>query len=212
MAWRDVRAALIAVALVPHLVWALPIQPALTEEKLQTPLRQRELAEWSATLGRLGVDLPPDELGDTMITLTGRAAGVHRTLKAPFRPLQRLFGLNQSWPLFGAATTHPTRLTVEVVRGGRAQVWFRRLDDEHRWLHQRFRYRRLRGIYDLPPAGRTTAAYRQFADGVAGWAFEADPEATEVRVYLEETPLTYPWEPPEPPGPVRHRHVVQRPR
>jgi len=211
VAWSDIRAALILAVLVPNVIYALPVPPALTPERLSTPLRQRELQEWSATLTAVGLPISPEDLGDRMTRLTTTTASVHRALKAPFRPITRLTGTNQSWPLFGSATTHPTRLTVEVVRSGQRQVWFRRLDPEHPWLQERFRYRRLRGIYDLTPGARTSGTYRRFAQGVADWAFDAVPEVSEVHIYLEETPLAYPWEPPLPPGPALHAVTIRRP-
>lgn len=209
MTWPEIRALLIALVLIPNVIYALPIRQ-VPADALDTPLRRRELAEWSDTLARVGIDLPPDALGARVVDVSARAAAAHRVLKSPFQPVARLTGTNQAWALFAAATTHPTRLTVEAIGTSGRQVWFRRLDPDHAWLASRFRYRRLRGIYDLVPGRDTTAIYRRFAEGVGEWAFEARDDVHEVHVFLVDTPLVYPWEPPAPPGEALHHRVLRR--
>lgn len=208
--WSDTRALLIALVLVPNLIFGLPIPKPVTQRALQTPQRQRELTEWTRTLQQLGFDVTEEQVGTATIAATTRAASLHRQLKAPFYPLVRTLGVNQAWPLFAAATTTPTRLTVEVVRrDGQRVTWFRRNDPDHRWNDRFFRYRRVRGVYDVTGA-RPGPAYDPFTRTVAEAAFAEDPDVVEVIVSLHPVPLTFPWEPPLPEGRALHRRVHRR--
>jgi len=208
--WSDARAALILAVLVPNLIYGLPVPSAAKPEQMETPMRKREVAEWTAAANRLGLDITPDEMAAFTVEATGFAAGIHNALKAPFRPLSRITGTNQRWPLFAAATTTPTRLTVEAKRAdGSTEVLFRRLDPEHTWHAEVFRYRRVRGIYDIVGTKRPPG-YKPLTRTIAGWAFAEDPTITEVTVYLRRVPLTFPWEEPVREGPVLHRRRIRR--
>jgi len=209
--WRDTRALLLAAVLVPNVIYGLPVPPPVTDKLLASPTRQRELAEWTAVLNRLGIDVSEEQVASFTTWSTQLGDDAHRALKAPFRPLARITGTNQSWPLFAAATTTPTRLTVTVTHDdGREAVWFRRLDPEADWHAPFFAYRRVRGVYDISPGRRAGPAFDPFVDTVASWAFAEDPTVRAVRVELVTTPLHYPWEPPPTDGPAGLQRVRRR--
>lgn len=207
--WEQVRAALIALALVPHLVWALPIPKPVSAATLARPDRQAELRAWGGALRGAGFAVSDDALGAWVVNTTGSLSATHRALKAPFRPLERWLGVDQSWALFASPTATPSRLVVEIERQGRWEVVYRKLSPEHRWADATLRYRRVRGIWDI--GDKVSPAYAHLVDTVARWLFERDPTITAVRVSLEQRRIALPGGPAAPPARRRHSETRARP-
>ena len=212
MTWADhLRGALIAIALVAHGIYALPLPKAVPRAEMTKDWRQRQLGRWQQQLRSLGIEAEPAELEDVVVTGSARLAWVHRTLKTPFKPVFQLTNTNQSWALFAGATTRPERLVVEIMREGEAR-WEpveRRLDPCCNWREDQLRYRRVRGVWDsLQKAPRP--AYRGLVRWIGRRAFEDFPDAVSVRIYLEQSISTYPWRPHDPKRDTRHMWTFEQ--
>ncbi|MBX2797728.1 MAG: hypothetical protein KTR31_08675 [Myxococcales bacterium] len=196
---RDhVRAGLIALALVAHGIYALPIPSAVSEEQVAEPWRQRDIVLWQDVLGSVGIDVEKATLEQGLIDVTGAAHRFHQLLKTPFKPVFRFTGSNQAWGLFASATTRPDRLVIEVRREGQPD-WHmiaRRLDPCCTWYADHIRYRRIRGIWD-GQKDKARPAYRNLTKWLARRAFAEFEDVDQVRFRLERGRSTYPWKPPD---------------
>jgi len=213
MTRRDhVRAALIAIALLAHGVYALPLPRAVTDTMLHEDWRQRDILRWQGWLASAGISLSVPQLEGIVVRGSAVSGGLHKTLKRPLKPLFTLTQSDQAWGLFAAATRKPERVVVEVRRGGPSTPWepvLRRLDPCCTWREDQFRYRRIRGVWD-GNKDRAKAAYDPFVDWVARNAFADFPDAERVRVHLEQSRSVYPWDEPDPEVKIRHRRQRSR--
>lgn len=213
MTWRDhLRAALIALALVAHGIYALPLPRRVTETGLKEEWRQRDIAMWQRWLDGAGFAVTHEQIEAGLMWVTDLSATTHQTLKAPFQPLFRLTSSNQAWALFAGASTKPERIVVEVRDEG-SKEWrpiLRRLDPCCTWKDPVFRYRRIRGVWDGQKK-RTRKPYQNLTLWTAARVFEEMPEVVEVKVFLEEGRSVYPWQPPDNRLTIRHRRRHRRP-
>jgi hypothetical protein len=206
------RAAVIAVALVAHGVYALPLPEAISSKEIRRPGAQADLAFWQGALGRVGVEVTTQQLGSYAIDASRRLAALHHALKAPFAPVFDLVGANQSWALFASATTRPERLVVEIQPAGSTE-WtplLRRLDPCCTWREAQLEYRRIRGVWDGQDPDADRPGYKGLAKWIARQAFAEHPEAERVRVSLEQAVSRYPWQDPDPTLKRIHERVVAR--
>ncbi|HHO52668.1 MAG TPA: hypothetical protein ENK18_17800 [Deltaproteobacteria bacterium] len=212
MGWLDqLRGAAIAVALVAHGIYALPLPTAINEKAVKEPWRQRDLELWQEALQSVGIEIEKRTLERWLIESTGSAHDLHQRLKKPFRPVFRLTATNQAWALFASATTRPERFVIEIRPRGQI-TWepiHRRLDPCCRWREDLIRYRRIRGIYD-GQADRLRPAYRNLTPWLAGLALRDHPDADAVQIYVEQSRSTYPWEPDDPAVEIRNRRIHLR--
>ena len=203
------RAALLAVVIAVHGLFAAPVPHVVTASDLKNPVSRDELADWASFLTDLGFAIEPLELGVRVISVTETIGGTHRAMKEPFRPLMSFTGTGQGWPLFANPDTHPDRLEVEVLRrDGVREVVYRQLDPSHRWHRSQIAYRRMRGLWDAGGYSRRPhGVYRRFARWVARELFEEDDDIDEVtvRMWRTHTPMPGHTEPlPEP----KERHAI----
>lgn len=212
MTWRDhLRAGIILVALIAHGIYALPLPRKVTDRTLKEDWRQRDIRMWRTWLSNLGLEVEHEQIEEGLMTFTDLTSTVHKTLKTPFEPLFELTGSNQAWALFAAATTQPERLVVEIREDPRTgwRPILRRLDPCCTWMEPTIRYRRIRGIWDGQKK-RPRGTYRKLTSWLAAHAFEDFPEATEVRVFLEQGRSVFPWEEPDPTLVQRHVRLHRR--
>lgn len=210
--WAHLRAALIGLALLGHGVYALPLPDRITADQIARPQAQRDLATWRDLLGSVGIHVDSEELGRFAMDTSSALASVHDALKAPFKPMFRLVGANQSWALFAAATTEPERLVVEIRRAGSPE-WvpvLRRLDPCCTWREEQLEYRRVRGVWDGQEGGGNRPGYKGLTKWIAARAFADFPDAERVRVRMEVGRSVYPWEEPDPTVTSAHVRVHRR--
>lgn len=188
--WRDhalgfgVAAHLLAITLM-----ALPNPSgALNPAAWRDPTVQAELGRWAGRLAFLGWDR--DELQANLWTFATGANRVREAVLFPFKPYYRYCGTWQSWKMFVAPHTHPTRLQIEVERGGRWTLVFRERSDEHAWLREKLDNDRLRSTVFRLGWPQYQGLRRQFAQWVARQA-AAWPDATRVRIsFVKEQTLS----------------------
>jgi len=202
--WPRVRAALLALVIGVHLVWAAPLPPTISDAELKTPTAQEELRRWSQRLASLGVSVSPEQLGERVQAVAGVIGRSHRAVMRPFRPVGALTGTSQGWPLFANPNLRPPRFEVRVRRrGGEFERRYAQLDPEHDWWRARLRYRRVRGNWSTFTGVRQSQ--RRFARWLARRVFDEEPDvvAVQTRMLRTRTPL---------PGRAHDGHARGEPR
>lgn len=207
--WAEIRAALLAVVLFAHGIYALPIPPAVSEKDVKNELRQRDIEVWRSWMAAVGLHVSLERFERALIGSTQGLAKAHRTLKSPFKPAFELVGANQSWALFASASTAPDRLVIEIDRGEGWEPILRRLDPCCSWREPQLEYRRLRGVWDGQKGGMR-AGYKGLTKWIAREVFEEFPDAQRMRVYMERGVSVYPWEEPDPTREVKFERVHRR--
>jgi hypothetical protein len=191
---RRLRAALIAVALVANATHALPYSDISPEDRAKPDYGQPALDLW---WGWFGPALPvARETFDGAVRWAWFAGhDVVHALRAPFHPFFSLFHLNQQWGLFAVVTEDPDALLIEVRRGGdNWSVLYRRLDGDKDWHDRQLKYRRIRGVWD-GVKDEPKGTYKRMSTWIARMIFTEMPKVDRVRVSLERTHLSLPWEP-----------------
>ncbi len=211
--WPAIRASLLAVALLFHGLAAAPVPHVVTRDDLRNPVSAEEVAAWSRRLAALGIALPPDDLGDLVISVSGAIGRAHRALQAPARPVFAATGTGQGWALFANPDTHPARLEVRGRRDGETTFTplFRHLDPDATWRAPALTYRRVRGVYDAGGyRSKPRKPYQRFARWIAREALAERPDLAAVEVRTVRTHTTLPGAPPDPTEEVRHVVPVGR--
>jgi hypothetical protein len=210
--WAKIRAALVAIALFAHGLYAAPVPHVVTARDFDNPVSQDEVEAWASRLQAVGVPITVDQLKEQVILWTGRIGGAHKALKGPFGPFLRVTGTGQGWGLFANPDTHPTRLEIRAAgEDGRLEPLYLQLDSEAQWAWRRLAYRRVRGCYDAQgPRKRSHPVYRAFTDWIASLAFAEHPQLQLVEVSLVRTHTTLPSEEPDPMAKREHPRKVRR--
>ena len=204
-----VRAALLAVVIAVHGLYAAPIPHIVTADDLRNPVSREEVATWARRLTALGYTIDTDTLGERVIAISGHIGGAHRALKQPFRRWMRSTGTGQAWALFANPDTHPGRFSIRVTRAsGLTEDLYLQLDPDLDWWRTRLSYRRLRGCWDAGGfRSRPRSIYRRFANWIAGRIFAEDPDVIQVEIRTLRTHTTLPHEPPD--DDIEVRHVIR---
>ena len=144
---------------------------------------QEELRQWRELVNAFGVEISQDEFNEVLIDVSGKLVAPNKWIKGKLRPVLTATGTGQGWGLFVSPDTYPHRLIVEGRRDGEREfsLIYQRLNPEHNWWDERFRYRRLRGIYD-GATSRPNRVYTNFCRWVAESAFTEHPGFEVVRV------------------------------
>jgi hypothetical protein len=161
----------------------------------------------------VGIALPPDDLGELVISASGAIGRAHRALLAPARPVFAATGTGQGWALFANPDTHPARLEIRGRRRGETTFTplFRHLDPDATWRAPALTYRRLRGVYDAGGyRSRPRKPYLRFAQWIGREALAERPDLAAVEVRTVRTHTTLPGSPPDPAEEVRHVVPVGR--
>lgn len=179
----QVRAGLIFLLLLVHGVFAMPWFHEIKAESLKRPEAIEELKQWRNLTTLLGFETEEDEFNQRLMRTSKLLAAPHKRLKTSLRPLLKWTGTGQGWGLFVSPDTYPHRLIVEGQNRKTKQyeLIYKRLDPEHVWWDERFRYRRLRGIYD-GATSRPGRVYTTFCRWVATGALEEHEHYETVRV------------------------------
>ena len=209
--WEHARAGVIALVLLAHGIYALPLPPGVSERRVAEAPFQRDLDPWLHLFALLHLPVDRPALQTFVVRSSSALHTLHTTLKAPFAPAMDLVGANQAWALFAATTVTPDRLEVAIRRGGsrKWEVVLRRLDPCCTWREPMLEYRRIRGVWDgMREAPR--AGYKGLTKWIAARAFDDFPDATEVRVRLVRRTLSLPGDPPIDDVSFKHERVHHR--
>ncbi len=203
---RRFRAIALAVVIAANLIAAIPRVKMTPEERSDPELWKEDLARWHQGLGGA---LTPDQLRTIAVESAWAWRQFVVALRFPFEPFYRYTHTNQQWGLFAVVTERPERLIVEVRSGQQWERIYRRLDPALDWHDRQLKYRRIRGVWDSvkdPPKG----TYKRLTLWIARTAFRERPDVDRVRVQLERSHLTLPWEPIDPERTYRAEKVHRR--
>lgn len=178
-----VRATLIFILLLFHGVFAMPWFHEVKPHELQRPEAKQEVRQWREMLNSFGIALEQDEFNDLLIDISSRLVAPNKWVKARLRPIMSATGTGQGWGLFVTPDTYPHRLIVEGRGDGDPafNLIYQRLNSDFDWWDERFRYRRVRGIYD-GATSKPNRAYLNFCRWVAESAFQEHSEYEVIRV------------------------------
>jgi hypothetical protein len=154
---------------------------AISRAAWADPTVQAELATWAARLG-----VGAGDLEDRLWTLATAWTRARSAALRPFAPYHALAGTAQSWKMFVAPHVFPTRLRIEVHRGGAWETVFVERSAEHRWLAHLLGNDRLRAVIfrmGWPQYARLRA---DFAAWVAERAAIDLPGARQVRISFDK--------------------------
>ncbi len=207
---RELRAALIAAAVLVHGFAAAPLPRSVKASDLAGPIAADELKRWSELLTGLGLEATPADLKDLALDVGGSVAAFRQAVIAPARPFFRFTGTGQAWGLFTFPDTRPRRLVVEGSEGGQWRPLYRALEPEYDWHGEVFRYRRIRAPIDAyTRKQRPGEIYERFADHTLALALEENPELDAARLLVERLHSVTPDRTPDPP---QRQHLRVRTR
>jgi hypothetical protein len=194
-----VRAVCLAVALLGHGIYALPMPRSLTLETLREEDGRENVDRWLGWLRGAGLTLQRDDFEQWVLVAANTLHDGHTWAKAPFKPWMDLSGNGQSWGLFAVPDRWPVRLEILVWTTGGTEwtLAYRRLDAEHDLLADVLSYRRIRGIYD-GQIGKPRAAYKNLTRWLARRIFATHPDVERVQVQGRKSHTTLPTEPADP--------------
>ncbi len=181
--WPALRAAAISVVLAFNLLAALPKPGRLDASLLARPEAQLELTRWASLFASVGLPMDEDTLGALTIQVSNRWLAARRWALAPYQPILDVTQTQQGWSLFAYPDRSPTRFEIAWRPDqGEWRVIYLTGHPTQAWTAGRFRYRRVRAMYNpgakMPPplVGLTRAL-------TAEWG-QAEPSATELRFRL----------------------------
>jgi hypothetical protein len=167
----------------------------MEEADQQDPTFLREQIDtWHGIVGGLtGLD------ADRFATTARRGLWLYHEglnwLRWPFAWFFRMTDTGQQWGLFAVVTQNPDELVIEVRRSMDWQTLYRSLDPDHDWHDGQLKYRRIRGVWDGVKGEEPKGTYKRFTQWIAKEVFAEQPDVDRVRVVLERTHTSWPWEP-----------------
>ncbi len=206
--WGALRGLVIALVLLAHCTQAIPVPSMPDEEDVAAgDWRASDLELWHGWTTRV-VPIDKATFDQVLLSYFTAVAQLGRTVRAPALPVFKFAKINQQWGLFARVTTAPDALAIEIRENGTWRLVEQRLHPTAGWHDEQFRYRRLRGIWDLrkEPAGH----YKNFTKWVARMAFAEFPEADRVKIYLVNRQVPSPWEPEDPEREIKYLRSHKR--
>ena len=159
----------------------------LNKTAWQDPTVQAEFTRWAERLSFLGWD--ENVLEDHLWTFATGYNNARDLILYPFKPYYRYAGTWQTWKMFVAPHTNPTRMQIEIERGGAWDLAYRERSAEYTWLHEKFDHDRVRAMTFRIGWPQYQPLRKSFAEWVARQAAEF-PDATRIRLsFLKEETL-----------------------
>lgn len=146
---------------------------------------QKDLADWSAQLRALGLEIDPERLGQTVRGLAEGYVAVRGEAVMPFERYARATGARQGWAMFASPQRHPYEFHIDA-RADTEADWsplYRPHDGEASFLSDYLRHNRMRKFQGRFARALRAEYYEDFAAFIARRAFD-DTTATQVRVAL----------------------------
>lgn len=183
--WPHLRAAFVVTHVVAVLVAATPSTgAALKRAAWADPTVQAEFGAWAPRLGMTSEALQDRAWAFAVAWNDGRQAVLR-----PFRAYFDLVGATQSWQMFVAPHTFPTRLWIEERRGeGEWTPLFVERSPEHAWMADALGVERLRASIFRWGWSSYATSYRKACTALANRRLAEVPDVTAVRCRFEKTP------------------------
>jgi hypothetical protein len=196
LTWCNVRALLVAIALVVHGIYALPLPREITLEKLQDDAGTENVDRWMGWFAMVGYHPDRAWFEQTVCDVSRGFDRFHKALKAPAKPWMQLSGNSQSWALFAIPERWPIRLEVRIMRTGQKdwEMLYRRLDPALTAWDEVLIYRRMRGVWDGQVV-KPKSGYKNLTKWLARRIFEQDETIARIEVRGVRSHTTLPDEP-----------------
>jgi hypothetical protein len=181
--------------LVANAIYFVPHVDMEETDRQDPEFRRRDIGLWYAMFGRV-TGLDEEQFAADIRNVLWAYHQAIVVLRWPFAPFFRLTDTSQQWGLFAVVTENPDELVIEVRRDMDWETLYRRLDPDHDWHDPQLKYRRIRGVWDGVKGDEPKGTYKRFTVWIAKQVFAEQPDVDRVRVVLERTHSTWPWETP----------------
>jgi hypothetical protein len=172
------------------IVLALPGDAVVGRARWAAANTKSDFAGWSRALGKVGVDMPPEELGKRVHGVAEAYVGVRSRIITPFAYYREVAGAKQGWAMFSSPQRHPVEVHVDGFEAGSWRPLYRTrssLDQrstDSQWMSTQMDHARLRKL-----VGRFAREYREnvfteLGRFLANRAFADFPNVERVRVRL----------------------------
>ncbi len=183
-AWPHLRALLVLFHCSAVVVLSLPGSSMLDRARWRSENLKSDFAGWSSALSKVGVTIPPEELGVRVRGVAERYLRVRSLLVAPFGHYPRLSGANQGWAMFASPQRHPAEVHVDVLEAGAWRPLFRPRDPAASWQSGPLTHHRMRKLMGRFAREYRDGVFSELAAFLASRAFSDVPAAERVRVRL----------------------------
>lgn len=192
-AWPHVRAWLVAAHIFAVVGMALPSPGGgMNKGAWKEPTVQAEFAAWRGRLEALGYVTTPEIFEERLWVVAKAAMSGRDKILAPFDPYYQYCGTYQSWRMFVAPHTFPSRMHVDVLVSGIWKPVYVERSGEYQWLAWQLDQDRFRSAVFRFSWKQYRKQYREFANWLAMQAGRDFPEATKVRVRFWKAPSATP--------------------
>lgn len=189
----QLRTVLVGVHILAVTLMALPAPGgAMSRSAWKEPTVQAEFAAWRARLASWGWETTPTEFEDGLWEVSVNLMRGREVVLAPFDPYYRYCGTWQSWRMFVAPHTHPSRLYVDVLREDDWEPVYVGRSAEHDWMATFFDHDRVRSATFRYAWRKYAGTYTPFTKWIAKRAAEDFPAAEKVRVRYQKGPTPSP--------------------
>lgn len=200
---EQVRTVLVGLHVLAITLMALPAPGgAMSRSAWKKPTVQAEFAAWRGRLASWGVELSPEEFEDGLWDLSVQLMGGREVMLAPFDWYYLYCGTWQSWRMFVAPHTHPSRLYVDIYEDGAWRPVYVGRSPEHDWMADVFDHDRMRSATFRYAWRKYAGTYTPFTKWIAKRGAVDFPDAEKLRVRYQKGPTPSPeqtlaGEPPE---------------
>jgi len=148
------RAALILFHCVAIVMLTLPGDAVVGRARWKSSNTQSDFLEWSQTLSKLGIHVPPRELGKKVYAVAAAYVDVREKVIPPFALYREATGSRQGWAMFSSPQRHPVEVHVDGFADGVWRPLYRTRSSE--WMSGQMDHNRLRKL-----VGRFAREYRE---------------------------------------------------
>lgn len=185
--WAHLRVVFLLFHVVAVVMAATPsTAAALKRSAWQDPTVKAEFAAWAPRL-----HVTPEELADRLWTLAGRWNTARNGLLAPFRPYYQLVGMGQTWQMFVAPHTFPTRLQLQETRAGAPDEWitlFEERSPDATWMASTLSVERIRASIFRWGWPSYAGPYASACRALARHRFTEEPDTVAFRCRFARVP------------------------
>ena len=186
-AW--LRAGAITLVLLLVCLSALPTRP-YDRKKLDRATHRHFVERIVAALDLVGVAAGEEDVGRTLIAVTGPVIAARNAVVGPVKPLFDFVGMGQRWGLFLQSGRSAYRLQVEGrTADGRWTLLYQPHEVDRLGLESLLSFRRLRGLYNPGAKGEPRPQFEGFVDYLATRVFAENRALLGLRVRMERLRL-----------------------
>ena len=175
-------AAFILLHCVAIVVLALPGDAVVGRARWASANTKSDFAGWSRALGKVGVEVPPEQLGKRVYGVAEAYVSARSAIIAPFVYYRELAGAKQGWAMFASPQRHPVVVHVDAFEGGAWRPLYRTRASA--WMSTQMDHARLRKLVGRFAREYRAPVFNDLARFLANRAFADFPNVERVRVRL----------------------------